>query len=162
MATVRRFPETVVIHDDRFAPIVITIWSGTASVEVARWHNELQREDVRKAVAKGQRLVSISDATKADRPGPEVRKFWADALAETTPEQEAGTLSTYVVISSAVMRGVMTAIGWLSERARSIKSVPTLADAIRAALEDLDAEGIPRPSGLDPDSYTPPADSDVA
>jgi hypothetical protein len=161
MATIHRSPEMVVIHDDRYAPIVITIWSGRANIEAARWHTELQEQDMQKAVAKGQKLISISDATKAERPGPEVRKFWADSLASTTPEQEAGTLSTYVVISSAVMRGVMTAIGWLSERARSIKSEPTLADAIRAALEDLDAAGIPRPAGLDPDGYTPPAESDV-
>ena len=136
--------------------------SGKSGLDAAKWHNELQREELDALAAKGQKLISISDATQAERPSPEVRKYWAESLAETTPERDAATLATYVVINSAVMRGVMTAIGWLSERARAIKSVSSLSDAIRDALADLDAAGIPRPAGLDPDSYTPPAESDVA
>jgi hypothetical protein len=145
MPQVREFAESKVTFDDRYSPIIIMIWEGRSCIEAAQWGMSLQQEMTEKLVAAGQRFVSISDARKARRPEPSVRKYWADVLSKNTPESKAATLATYAVFDSALMRGVMTAIGWLSEEARSITTVATLGEAIEQGLAELDAAGIARP-----------------
>ena len=155
-----RLAEMEVIFDDRYFPLLISTWTGRADLEAAKWHQEHHRAAIDRAVSEGLRVVSISMATRTQRPTPEVRKYWADSMSKTPAAHRAATLATFVVMTSAMMRGVMTAIGWLNEEARSIKTYPTLSSAIREGLALLEAEGLECPAGLDPDAYAlPPSEN---
>jgi len=161
MPEFRQFSEMRVTFDDRYAPVIITLFKGRADLDTARWTTEVQRQATLDAMANGHKIVNISDATHAERPPPQVRRYWADTLKKAGPKALDGTLSSYVVIANPLMRGVMTAIGWLAEEVRMVRSVPTLSEAIRRGLEDLDAAGVPRPEGLSPETYVPPSAPDT-
>lgn len=150
------------IFDDRYSPVLISIWEGQATLKAAMWNTELNTRASEKVIAEGRQFVSISDATKSIRPTAEMRKYWADSMSNITDEMRNGTLISYVVIASAMMRGAMTAIGWLNPEARRIRSVATLREAIAASIESLKAAGQPVPEGLSPDSYVPPFSGDSA
>lgn len=156
VSAVRRFESCTVIHDDRYSPVLISIWDGQATLDAARWHDGVTNEATLRIIDGGGKLVSISDATKSIRPTPELRRYWAENLQNADPRIRENTLATYVVINSPMMRGAITAIGWLSAEARRITCVATLHDAITGALEQLDAAGLARPAGLDPESYMAP------
>ena len=146
-----------VIIDDRYLPVLISVWIGQADMENARWYNAENRRVMQELVDRGQPYVMISDAAAAERPTPAVRKYFAELADDNVEGSEVLSLANYVVITSAVMRGALTAIGWISERAARINSVGSLQEAIERALMDLDAAGVPRPDGLDPVSYRPPS-----
>jgi len=57
-------------------------------------------------------------------------------------ETKRAMLGTFVVVQSAVLRGAMTAIGWLSEGARAIETFKTVEEAIAEAKRRLGGAGI--------------------
>jgi hypothetical protein len=69
---------------------------------------------------------------------------------------------SYVVLDSAVLRGAITAMGWLTRGGLRIKSCPTLPEALRETLARLEELGIAPPAGLDPESYRFPAPDSAA
>ena len=144
------------IIDDRYAPVLISIWRGRSELENVKWHWAEHNAIIEEFVRRGQRFVLVSDASEAERPSPTVRKFFADSSDASPKEWADFTLANYVVFTSAVMRGTLTAISWVSERAARIKTAASVQEAIERALADLDAAGIPRPAGLDPANYRPP------
>ena len=156
MVASRSFPECTLTFDDRYSPLLISIWSGRADLEAAKWHGELNREASKVLVARGLPIVSISDALASERPGPDVRKFWADSIAQESREITEATIATFVAFGSPLMRGVLTAIGWLNAEARKIKTTATMAEAIELALAKLAEAGVARPEGLTGESYRPP------
>lgn len=156
MVASRSFPECTLTFDDRYPPILISIWSGRADLEAAKWHGDLNRSASEALLARGLPIVSISEALASERPGPDVRKYWADSIAQESSEIIEGTIGTIVVFGSALMRGVLTAVGWLNPEARKIKTVATMAEAIDLALAKLDEAGVRRPAGLSGESYRPP------
>lgn len=72
-------------------------------------------------------------------------------------EIREGALGNYVVLSSALVRGALTAIGWINQEARRIETFATLREAIGQAVETLEANGQPVPKGLNPETYEPPS-----
>ncbi len=151
-----------VIVDDRYLPVLISVWSGQANMETARWFKAENQTQMEAIVARGQPYVMISDASNAERPQPAVRKYFAELSDDAVEGSEALSLGNYVVITNAVIRGALTAIGWISERAARMTSVASMQEAIERALADLDAAGVPRPPGLDPATYRPPAPDQAA
>lgn len=147
----------MVTFDDRYAPIYITTWVGTTTLEGARWGTEKQAAVAAELVRRGRRMITISDATRVERPPPEVRKYFADSTNANTSAHGAVSISSYVVLTNPLVRGVMTAVGWMSEAARRVTTVATMRDALERALADLDAARLPRPVGLDPAGYEPPS-----
>lgn len=144
------------IIDDRYLPLVISVWRGQANMETAQWHGGQHTEVVQELVGRGQKFVLINDASDAERPPPAVRKYFAEYAEAGSDEEEALGLATIVVLSSPVMRGALTAVGWVSERAARIDTAATMRAALERGLKALDAAGVPRPEGLDPANYTPP------
>ncbi|MEZ4340370.1 MAG: hypothetical protein R3B82_27435 [Sandaracinaceae bacterium] len=155
MPSSKRFGSATVTFDDRFVPIIVVVWEGQTTLEAAKWGMEQQQRVMSELTRRRERFILVSDASGAHRPSPEVRRFFATASEEQPVELRRHALSSYVVLSSGLMRGVMTAVGWLSEAARSVRSVATLREALERSLEDLDAAGVTRPEGLDPTSYDP-------
>jgi hypothetical protein len=91
-----------------------------------------------------QRLVVIvtSDATKFTAAG---RKVVAEAESRyMSAERYAAVVASYVPTDNALMRGALTALGWLAPNmVKSIRLVPSLESALTQALQTLETSGSP-------------------
>jgi hypothetical protein len=162
MVRVGQFSHARIVFDARYSPLVITTFFGRCDLEAAQWHTELMNQATVEAARRGQRVITISDATHSDRPTPEARKYWADNMSTASAVAKAATLATYVVFTSAVVRGALTAIGWLNPDVKKIETFASLSDAIQAANLRFKKERITVPH-LDPKDYKlPQVDSSQA
>lgn len=145
MSEVRRNARGAVILDDRYAPLVITTFLGETDLELGQWFTEAHKRLLVSHASLGRRIVSISDATLARKPSPEMRRFWAERTANSGDPMKGAALASFLVVSSPVLRGAITAIGWLNPALREIESFSTIDDAIRAALARLIQADLPVP-----------------
>jgi hypothetical protein len=130
-----------VIVDDRYAPLIISSFIGETDLPLGEWFEETSIRLVRAQGRLRRRVVGIHDTSQAGRTSAEMRKFWADMAKRTPPEVERAMLSNLIVISSPIMRGVLTAVGWLNPEVAKLRTFPSLAAAIDAAIADLRADG---------------------
>lgn len=129
--------------DDSAWPIVYARFEGEATVEgfdeYARWV-EVQ---IKRAVKTNERFVNITDTRGKMQVSPEVRRHMADWVArQEETGLSAASLGSIVVVDSMIIRGVMTAISWVSRAQMvNVSSVATAADAWKLAGELLQAAG---------------------
>lgn len=143
--------------DETYFPVLIATWSGRANETTVRAFYDWSARVMRRARQEGARVVQISDAGQAERPDPVVRKLLAQLADAQSEEHEGVTIATIVVLESAVLRGAMTAIGWLTRRSLDVVSVADMPTAIRRARELLTKAGQIPPSHLDPGAYRRPS-----
>ncbi len=146
-----------ILGDERHFPLILQRCSGAATIEVVRDHFDFSLPLLQRARAQNLSVSVVLDACEADRPSSIVRKSIAeraDAIAAQWPEL---LRPTRVVIQSAPLRGVLTALSWLSRGALQLASYPTRASAIRAGLAHLQSVGTAAPTELDPNVYEFPA-----
>ncbi len=97
-------------------------------------------------IARGQRFITISDATAvSSRPSPVVRKRIADWTSKIEPKMVALSVGDARVVQNALIRGAMTAIGWLHQHPIEQKWFTTLDEAVAWSLEKLDHAGVAVP-----------------
>lgn len=139
-----------VVVDTRFMPIVISTWMGTATLGLANsfceWLAGFQAEQAKLGV----RLVFVSDAALAGRPGGEVRKRFA---AAETPDF---VLDSLVVVTNPAVRGAATAIRWMAGERMKMNFASDLTSALIRALGLLARHGIEIPRALRADRYELP------
>jgi len=150
MPEVRQNARGAIVIDDRYAPILITTFFGETNLELGKWFEEMNKKITLSQAAHGRRLISISDATAASKPSPEMRRFWADLSNNSSESMKNATLGTFIVIDNAVLRGAITAIGWLSPALRDLESFSTVDDAIREAMARLIKARLPLPQLAQP------------
>jgi len=130
--------ESLIIADDDRAPILVTTWFGAATLKnVDRF---FAWAEARAALAKksGSCLVLICDALNAERPGPEVRQ----AFTRMQLDSEV-VIASPVVLTNPLVRGAMTAIGWImGDRMKGVTSWSTIEEAVDAARKALAARGV--------------------
>lgn len=150
---VERDADSSLILDSRYFPILITRWIGKPTRPLAehyfRWHDAmLERADFEET-----RVVHVTDATRAKQPDPPVRKYVGEASNERIRHNEVA-INSYIALESAMVRGVLTVIGWVMGDNRSkMTTTPSLKSALELALVDLDRNKIARPRGLDASRY---------
>lgn len=155
MVRVGQFSQGRIVFDARYSPLLISTFFGKCDLEAAKWHTDLINQATLQAAKRGQRVISISDASHSDRPTAEARKFWADNMSTGSATVQSATVATYVVFTSAVVRGALTAIGWLNPEVKKIETFGTLPDALLAATRRLAKERLSAPE-LDPKGYQLP------
>jgi hypothetical protein len=154
MPDAKSFKTGAIVCDDRYGPLLVTTFIGVIDLEAARWFEEVHTRAILRQVALGRRVVSVNDSTQTGSPTPELRKFWSEMAERTSPTVLTAMLGTFVVLDSALMRGALTAISWLSPVLRDIESFATLPLALKAGTERLAAAGTPVP--LSPTLYARP------
>jgi hypothetical protein len=149
-------PPRIVI-DDQFFPLVVTKWVGLAPIELVREHfSDLDRL-LQRAVDGRTKMVQVSDSLTAEAPPALTRKAISE-MSDKQVERFASVLlrPSYVAMDNIVLRGTLIAINWVSRNAINIEPHATMAAALKAGLERMDREGLPRPVGLDIDRYQVP------
>jgi hypothetical protein len=130
---------SVEIDESRF-PLVIVSFRGAVRDEVFR--DYLERMTA--LVTRGEKNVVIMDAREAGRTPPIQRKMQAEWLDANRRELSRNSLGTAFVITSAFVRGVLTAIFWLTSMPSAHTVVKTYAEAEDWAFARL------REAGLEP------------
>jgi hypothetical protein len=149
-------PSRIVI-DDRFFPLVVTKWTGLASIEAVREHFVDLDRLLQRALDEKTKLVQVTDLLTTEAPPALTRKAISE-LSDKQVERFSSVLlrPSYVAMDNILLRGTLIAINWVSRNAINIEPYATLTLALKAGLERLDREGLPRPAGLDIDRYTMP------
>lgn len=143
-----------IVCDARHWPVVIATWVGNADLDSVRKFFDWNHEVIDKA--RGEKgYVIITDADRASRPPPDVRRLVAQLTDAMPADSTALNVGNYIVITSALVRGALTAMQWISRDRWATVQVASMAEAISRAFLDLDQAGIRRPTTLDPNAYSP-------
>jgi hypothetical protein len=146
------------VMDVRHPPIVIATWFGKASIDTVEAFFHVSMAAYREAIARGTPHVLITDTVDSDMPDAAIRAHIAE-LTKAQNETLAATADlnygSYVVISNPIIRGALTAIGWLTGGMDNV-NVSSCTEAIARAKEDYEARGGRWPASLTADGYTRP------
>lgn len=148
-----------VFLDDEHFPFLVVSWVGVGVVDHAKAYVEWAARMADRADP-DTTLMIINDATRAGRPGPEFRKFFSDFLG--TPHGQALLTTdnlTLVVLDNPLVRGALTAVGWMAPAVRKMRVTSSLKAAFVAASEESARRG----QEIDPpnlEGYQHPADRD--
>jgi hypothetical protein len=127
--------------DDALPPILIITWIGPATLDLVDRFTRWADEQVATAKRSKRPLIMVHDATAADRPGAEVRRAFAEQRVDPTVSTR-----TIVVLTNPLVRGAMTAIGWLVGESFDVVSTKTMADALTQAAAYARSHGLVPPS----------------
>jgi hypothetical protein len=155
--TVLRDAASAIVIDDSARGIVIATWFGEPTVALVDRYFDWHATYLDRLRKERGRFVTITDAFATARPSPSARKRIAERMDALGPDVQELTVASYVIFESALIRGVITALAWLHAPLAETIAVASPALAIGAALRDLDAAGIPRPTNLSAATYKRPA-----
>lgn len=146
-----------IVIDDRFFPLVITRWTGLASNEAVREYFVALDALLQRALDEKTKLVQVSDLLTTEAPPALTRKLISE-LSDKQVERFSSVMlrPSYAAMDNVILRGALIAVNWVSRNAINIEPYATLPAALKAGLERMDREGLPRPAGLDIDRYTMP------
>ncbi|MBV1857618.1 MAG: hypothetical protein KUG77_04340 [Nannocystaceae bacterium] len=150
-------PQGSILLDEQHFPMILQRWNGAVTVEVVRDHFEYSVLLLERARREGVAISVVLDASEAARPTSIVRKFIADHADDIAAQWPELLRPTRVVIQSAPLRGVITALGWLSRGALQLASYPSRVSAIRAGITHLESLGSAAPEAFDPCTYEFPS-----
>ncbi|MEM7152647.1 MAG: hypothetical protein AAF799_07385 [Myxococcota bacterium] len=143
---------SVIYCDDSHFPVVISTWIGAATLDNSQEYLTWMDAQLQRATREEVRLISISDSADAKRPPPEVRRLFVDWINNN----EESTGDSFVVITNALVRGALTAIGWLAPSAQKVNTVKDLPTALSKARGLLAERGLTVPGGLTSERYVRP------
>ena len=155
--TVLRDADSAVVIDDSARGIVFATWFGEPTIPLVDRYFEWHGAYLDRLRKERGRFALITDTFATARPSPNARKRIADRTAALGPDTQELTVGSYLVVENALIRGAITALAWLHAPLAETQAVGSPALAIDAALRDLDAAGIPRPTNLSPATYKRPA-----
>lgn len=144
------------VHVERRGPFLFMTWFGKQDPELVDAYFDEYERLVREAQAAGERLVFITDALDADAPGPVIRRRIMERVETMQSALDATQLATFVVLASAVVRGALTAMSWLSRAPWSTEYVPTPGEAIDRGRAAIRAAGLTPPDEPSAASYERP------
>jgi hypothetical protein len=145
-----------VVGDIRHFPILIATWFGEPTESLVRAYFAWSDEVAREAIENGQRYVIISDNAHARRPSPTVRKLVATLIDEGPAAETDRVITSFVVFESALVRGAVTAMQWLSRKDWNLVTTATVQQAVAGALGVLKQHRLPLPARLSSSTYVTP------
>jgi len=149
---------TSIVIDERTKPVIVTSWFGEATERIIDEYFDWSSSRLARARAARERLVLLNDTFAIERPTPMVRKRLAERTkAQSVEDQRAVVLGSVVVIESALVRGAVTALGWILPSLSESQFVASIDEAIDRSLAILAKEGLPPPAGFSRATYRRPA-----
>lgn len=130
--------------DATYFPLVqITNHEGTTDAEYVALCARLDA-----LLDKGQRFVSLVDATGLAMPSASQRRIIADWLPEAKPRLQQQSLGSALVMRSALQRGSITALNWVVRPYVPMAAFEARPEALAWCKDQLEKAGLPLPSGL--------------
>jgi hypothetical protein len=148
--------DDVVVVDDTHFPVIVATWVGAPTERAVRGYYAWLDGMLARALRDQCPIVNITDSGQAGIPSAEVRRLIADL---TKAWELAGgdrvKITAFVVVESAVIRGVLNALGWLHGNLKTTQ-FDTCEHALEAAIEVLRRAGKPAPPLLVPARWRRP------
>lgn len=142
--------------DDAYFPIIVATWFGAATESAVRAYFSWLHEMLARAASEKVPLVNVTDAGPAANPSASVRRLVAElTLGWGKVNGSQYPITSYVIIENPLIRGALTAIGWMHGDMKS-NNVATCAQALDLAIADLTRAGHRAPPGLDPRRWRRP------
>lgn len=146
----------MIAMDDTYFPVIVATWVGAPTEKSVRAYFQWLHEMLARAKRDSTLFINITDASLAKTPAPDVRRLIAEL---TTTLENAGAdknaVSAYVVVDNPLIRGVLTALGWL-HGSMNVTHVATCKEALDLGLRQLGRARKPAPHGLDPAKWRRP------
>lgn len=133
-----RYPVPAHQIDDSRWPLVVVRFDGAMSDP----EFEKYLAGVTEILERGSTNYLIFDTTKSAAPTAKQRKRQADWITEHTAMIKRHSAGTAYVIPSALLRGMLTAILWLSPSPVEHVVVSTMREAEQVARQKLAARGV--------------------
>jgi hypothetical protein len=149
-----------VVGDARHFPVLIATWFGEPTERLVRRYFAWSDEVASEAYERRERYVIIADNTKARRPQPQTRALIATLIDAGPAAKTDRIVESFAVFDSALVRGAVTAMQWLSKKDWNLTTTATVQQAITAALAVLAKHGLRRPPGLSAERYVAPSRPD--
>jgi hypothetical protein len=146
-------PQVTITGDVRAFPLMVADTNGEVDVATFDPYFEWRNQWIAYAASRGVKLIQISITNTAKPPSATVRKHIADRVSDDAKLAAFG--GTYMVVPSALMRGVVTAVMWVMGSSEVVKNFGTLADAADAASRYFADAGIEAPT-FDAQNYKVP------
>ena len=156
MVEIREGGCTIVV-DSQYWPVVFATWVGEPNESAVTRYFEASEPLWARARKERTRFVLVTDAARTGRPNAKVRKLIADKTNAQTPDTQDLAAGSIIVVENALIRGVVTALGWILPRLKDSTIVGGIEEAVTTALRLLDEQGLARPPGLTAQRYRRPA-----
>ena len=146
-----------VVIDQRHLPSLMFVsWHGQATEKVVRgyfgWMNQFHRD-----LGDRQRYVMVVDLMDNQPVSASARKMIAQVYAENFGEEDQRfSLGMILVVQNPLLRGAMTAVGWLIKHDLKLHFAGSNKEAIADALTLFQQGGVSSPIGLSPDTFERP------
>lgn len=155
-AAARISPAAVATVTDRHLPILLSTFRGSLELEAVRQHDKQVEAIIERNIKQNKPIVYVVDARGVSMPSAMVRRHWADSINESRARMDA-MLGTFIILDSAIVRGALTAIVWMTDAAKRLSYVPSFEVALEMANATLVANGHPRVNLTPPSRSMPPA-----
>lgn len=130
--------------DARFFPLLIVHTVGDVDIPTYDAFFEWRTQWADYAATKGTKVIQISLNDEGLKPpSATVRKHMAERAKND--DNLPGWAGTYMVVPSALIRGVVTAVMWVAGSSLNIKNFPTLTEAAMAAHREFENMGLEYP-----------------
>jgi hypothetical protein len=144
--------------DDRTYPVVFATWIGSADATTLRGFFDWNTEILRRATREKRVFSMITDATRANRPDAAARAMIAELTKDMQvkhADSDAYRVVGPVVVDNPLVRGALTAVGWIMGTNFETEYADSCASAITIVQKRFVARGAPWPAELTPTGYTP-------
>ncbi len=144
--------------DDRTYPVVFATWIGSADAATLRaffsWNDAL----LRRVTSERRTFTMITDATRAQRPDAAARSIIAELTQQMRRDHVASEpfrVVGPVVLDNPLVRGALTAVGWIMGTSLDTEYAPSCVEAITLVQQRFSARGAAWPEGLTATGYVP-------
>lgn len=141
--------------DERHWPVVFSTWFGEPNEAAVTRYFEKHVELLERA-RKTSGFVIVNDTKFTGRPSGKVRRLIADETNALPSDAMALTLGTVIVVESAIIRAIVTALTWILPSMKDSVVAGGLGAGIERALLILDERHVPRPPDLSAARYHRP------
>lgn len=124
--------ESEVVIDTRHLPLVVTTWFGAPTIGLVNGYDLWLRRFVETSSVSGRKVVLLDDASRAERPTPQVRGRLAqlDCPANVV-------VARVIVARTSAIRGAVTALTWTTGKPlQAVDSIETgVSECLRIFAE---------------------------
>lgn len=136
--------KAISFDESRWPLVIVTYPEQTEEADFFA-HLDLLDANIRRTVAARAKTALIYDITSGYRAPASVRKAQADWMKKNATVTRQNCVGIAFVMTSAVVRGALTAILWMSDMPAPYTVVATVEEAERWCTEKLGAHGVTVP-----------------
>lgn len=142
--------------DDRYFPLVVSLWIGPQTVGILRPAYEELDRGFERARREGTRCIQLADAMQVGRVDAAARSYTAEAVGlQVDRYADVNLRPSYVAMKNTIIRGTIRALDWLARKQIGVQPHASFVEASEAALARMEREGLGQPKGFDPATYHP-------